>query len=144
MNEDRPTDTDDTVIDPRNIPDENDRSKEDAPMTDQETVTTNETSKTPRSWSTRTVVAGGVVAVLLGLGAGAALGANLDDDHEGHFGPGGFSKDGGPGHLGRGPMGQGGPDGGGPGMGGPQGQQDQQDQQQDGAATPDPSSGAVS
>jgi hypothetical protein len=43
----------------------------------------------PTSWSTRTLVAAGVAAVLLGLGAGAALGSAGGSGDGGPGGPGG-------------------------------------------------------
>lgn len=97
----------DTVIDPGSTSNQPHSTKGDSTMNEHETTTTTtqETSpKTSRSWSTRTVAVGGIVAVLLGLGAGAALGATTGgDDDESHFGPGISRGDHGPGQKGQGP-----------------------------------------
>ncbi|AWB92987.1 hypothetical protein [Aeromicrobium chenweiae] len=121
MNEDSST-NDKTIRDNDTVIDHSvgqDRPKEDASMNTEETTTQQKDQKASRSWSTRTVAVGGVVAVLLGLGAGAAIGNATASDDDSHFGPGSSRSDDGRGRMGGGPMGQ-----------APQGQgQDGQDQQ---------------
>ncbi|VXB84006.1 conserved exported hypothetical protein [Aeromicrobium sp. 9AM] len=51
----------------------------------------------PAAWSTRTLVASALAAVVLGLGAGAAIGSAGGGDDGGRGGPGGFGGAGGPG-----------------------------------------------